>query len=61
MKIIIVLIAGLLSYTVIKVVRLGLKQLLNRNSALFYLNKLLLITEFIIWMVYIFWASVAPG
>ena len=57
MKIIIVLIAGLLSYTVIKVVRLGLKQLLNRNSALFYLNKLLLITEFIIWMVYIFWAS----
>jgi hypothetical protein len=57
MKIIALLITGLISYAVIKVLRLGFKQLLNRHSGLFYLNKLLLITEFIIWIVYIVWAS----
>ncbi len=57
MKIIIVIIVAAFSFLLLKVIRLGLKRLLSRYSALNHYNNFFIPLEVLIWMGYIFWVT----
>jgi len=54
MKIIIVILVALLIFLVIRIVRLGLKYLLNRYPRLDVPGKILMVAEYIIWLIFVF-------
>jgi hypothetical protein len=54
MKIIIVILAALLVYFGIRIVRLGLKYLLNRYHRLDFLGNIMIVAEFLIWLIFVF-------
>jgi small-conductance mechanosensitive channel len=56
MKIFIVLLVATFFYLMLKVIRLGLKRLVNRYTGLNFINNILVVAEVIIWLAYIFWA-----
>ena len=57
MKIIIVFIVAALFFLALKVIRLGLRRLLNRYSRFIFLDKIIITLEFIIWLAYVFWTT----
>jgi len=55
MKIIIAFIIAALIYLVLKVIKLVLKKLINQNSALYFMNNIMLAVVSILWLGYAFW------
>lgn len=56
MKIFIAIITATLFFLVLKVIRLGLKRLLNRFPGLKFSDNITAVTELVLWLVYVFWA-----
>jgi hypothetical protein len=54
MKIIIVILVAVLIFLGIKILRLGLKYLLDRYSRLDFLRNIMIVTEFLIWLIFVF-------
>jgi small-conductance mechanosensitive channel len=54
MKFIIVILAAVLIFLGIRIIRLGLKYLLNRYPRLDILGRILVITEYLIWLIFVF-------
>jgi len=57
MKIIIAFLVAVLFFLAFKVISVGLKSLLNRYSRFYWLGNLILASELIVWIVYIFWVT----
>src|SRR4030042_1746538 len=54
MKIIIVILAATLIFLGIKIIRLGIKYLLKLRPGLDFPGKILIVTEFLIWFIFVF-------
>jgi len=57
MKILIAFLIATLVFLGLKVIRIGLKSLLNRHSGLYFINNILVALELVIWFVFIFWTT----
>ena len=57
MKIIIVILAAALIFLVIKIIRLAVKYLLNRNPRMKILRTILIFTEYLVWLIFVFQAA----
>ncbi len=57
MKFIIAFLVATMFFLVLKLIRIGMKRLLNRYPGLNSIGNLLLAIELFLWLIYIFWAT----